>query len=139
MMISTLFGEEVARKKCIKCNEDKPLVNFPSRSNATKHLLNVERRNECNDCRKAEAKILSDIKKTISKPESDHKCPICNRGIELLNKNGFVCDHDHFTKKFRGWICDDCNGGLGKFKDDTERLLAAVRYIESVSSQVSKN
>ena len=134
MIINTLFGEELVTKKCIKCGDHKPLMMFPSRSKATKHLLDVERRNECTDCRSAERKILTAIKKTIAKPTADHKCPICNRGIDLLNKNGFVCDHDHITKQFRGWICDDCNGGLGKFYDNPERLMAAARYLNENNS-----
>lgn len=137
MYISTLFGEEVVTKKCIKCGEHKALSLFPSRSKATKHELYVERRNECSVCMKAEARILAAIKKSVPKPDSDHKCPICNRGIELLNKNGFVCDHDHATKSFRGWICDDCNGGLGKFFDNPELLLAAANYLKERACQDS--
>jgi hypothetical protein len=132
MIFSTLFGEEVMTKKCIKCGEYKPLCKFKSRSKETKHLMHVERRNECEDCQKIEGKILRDIKKYIPKPPADYKCPICNRAREELNKNGFVCDHDHNTKTFRGWLCDDCNGGLGKFYDDPERLIAAAEYLKNV-------
>lgn len=129
MYIATLFGEEVATKKCIKCGEHKALQLFASRSRATKHLLDVERRNECDPCRNAEGRILAKIKRGLNKPSADHTCPICNRKREQLNKNGWVCDHDHTTKTFRGWICDDCNGGLGKFYDDPERLIAAANYL----------
>ena len=133
MIFSTLFGEEVMTKKCIKCGDYKPLSCFATRSKATKHLLNVERRNECDACRKVEGRILNKIKKDITKPPADYRCPICNRSKEQLNKRGFVCDHDHIKKTFRGWICDDCNGGLGKFHDDPERLIAAAEYLRNAN------
>lgn len=130
MIISTLTGEEVVTKKCIKCGEHKSLFDFRSRSKATAHLPDVERRNECNECWTEGQRVLRGIKKYAPKMESDHACPICKRTIDQLNKRGFVCDHDHETDEFRGWICDDCNGGLGKFYDDIERLEAAIEYLK---------
>lgn len=38
-------------------------------------------------------------------------------------------DHDHETGLFRGVLCQNCNHGLGNFKDNPERLLSAVDYL----------
>jgi hypothetical protein len=130
MIISTLTGEVVLTKQCIKCGEYKSLFDFKSRSEATKHLPNVERRNECGECAKKMRRELNQIKKYAPKTENDHTCPICKRSADQLNKRKFVYDHDHETKLFRGIICDDCNGGLGKFYDDIERLEAAIEYLK---------
>ena len=38
-------------------------------------------------------------------------------------------DHDHATNTFRGLLCQECNLGLGKFKDNAENLIRAAEYI----------
>lgn len=42
-------------------------------------------------------------------------------------------DHDHKTKKFRGWICQGCNKALGYVKDDPARLRMLAEYLERAS------
>lgn len=52
-------------------------------------------------------------------------CLIC--GDELVRPH---VDHDHKTGNVRGILCFNCNGGLGKFKDDMSLLLSAVLYLD---------
>lgn len=50
-------------------------------------------------------------------------CEICGRrGVMHL-------DHDHATKRFRGWLCGLCNRMLGLSKDSPRVLEAAARYL----------
>ena len=42
----------------------------------------------------------------------------------------WVLDHCHDTETFRGWVCSNCNTGLGAFKDDVEKITKAKNYLE---------
>ena len=65
----------------------------------------------------------------------DGCCAIC--GEEPGDKPLHV-DHDHSCCSgrrscgacVRGLVCDPCNRGLAAFRDDPERLLAAVTYLK---------
>ena len=52
-------------------------------------------------------------------------CAICKRA-----PNRWHIDHNHATNRFRGLLCETCNVGLGMFKDSTDNLKAAIRYLE---------
>lgn len=94
-------------------------------------------RPSCRECRKnidgvslkgSEKKKLDNIK-----PEHFFICPICEKGsIPGITAN-LVKDHDHDTGEARAWLCDSCNTGLGRFKDNIELLNKAIKYLEQYS------
>jgi hypothetical protein len=58
----------------------------------------------------------------------------------LLTSQGGLCaicrkapvkhlDHNHETGAVCGGLCGPCNMGLGQFRDDPARLMAAARYL----------
>ena len=62
------------------------------------------------------------------------KCAICSTNAPGRKKqNYFSVDHCHKTGKIRGLLCDQCNKGLGHFKDNIEYLRKAIEYVERTS------
>jgi hypothetical protein len=55
-------------------------------------------------------------------------CQICNNPPNSYKKS-LSLDHCHETLKVRGFLCDNCNTALGKFKDNTELLSKAIKYL----------
>lgn len=53
------------------------------------------------------------------------RCAICQREFE---GEPYV-DHDHATRKVRGLLCHHCNSGLGMFRDSSQLLLRAAKYV----------
>ncbi|MCF6278728.1 MAG: endonuclease VII domain-containing protein [Flavobacteriaceae bacterium] len=97
-------------------------------------------RPSCRECRKnidgislkgAEKKKLDDIK-----PKHFFVCPICEKGSIPGVTANLVRDHDHETGKARDWLCDSCNTGLGRFKDNIELLEKAINYLKKYSNQI---
>jgi hypothetical protein len=91
----------------------------------------------CKECRadidgksikKKESERLDKIK-----PKKYFICPICKKGSIPGVTANLVKDHDHETGNAREWICDSCNTGLGRFKDDIALLKKAIKYFEKYS------
>lgn len=55
-------------------------------------------------------------------------CELCG-GKNVFNR-ALALDHDHATDKFRGWLCGNCNIGLGKLGDNLDGVLRAIKYLQ---------
>jgi hypothetical protein len=105
---------------CKCCGESLSSDNYVWRiSESGTHTLNSRR---CKACLNDDSKIVKQLIKIHPKPE-DGKCMLCGH-VHTLH-----CDHDHDTGEFRGWICNDCNTGLGKMGDRIENMENAVKYL----------
>ena len=57
-------------------------------------------------------------------------CAICfNREVKS-NTIKLSVDHNHQTNKIRGLLCNNCNKGLGDFKDSKDLLFKAIKYLK---------
>ena len=62
-------------------------------------------------------------------------CAICGGGT---SKRHFAVDHNHRTGQVRGLLCARCNGGLARFMDRIENLIAAANYMRSGGRRVNR-
>lgn len=56
-------------------------------------------------------------------------CECCGK-LPTETKPKLVIDHCHSTGKFRGWICDTCNRGIGMLGDNQEGVSRALHYLQ---------
>jgi len=85
-------------------------------------------RSECTSCEKQAAKQLASLRRTA--PPKTKKCWCCFVEVENL-----ILDHNHDTGKFRGWLCRNCNQGIGKLGDNIEGLQKAMTYLKRATRE----
>lgn len=74
-------------------------------------------------------RIVADLR-----TEQDGRCAVCRIPEAEAPKGRLHLDHDHDTMVIRGLLCGNCNAGLGQFKDDLIRLLAAIDYLKRAAT-----
>ena len=85
--------------------------------------------NRCKPCITEAELLLRTLKKQHPQPATGtQKCGCCGRIDKLF------LDHDHSTKEFRGWICRNCNSGIGLLGDCPDGLRQALVYLERTRS-----
>lgn len=93
-------------------------------------------RPSCRECRKNidGVKLSTTEKKRMDKiapPKgSIFTCPICEKRSIVGVTANLVRDHNHDTGEGREWICDSCNTGLGRFKDNPKFLEKVIEYLK---------
>lgn len=126
-------GDGFLKKICNVCHKLKKTTEFAKNQNA-KNNRSV-RRPSCKDCRikmegvgvSREDKLDWLKKKPTNEP---FECPVCKKRTIAGVTSKVVLEHDHNTGKAGGWICDSCNTGLGRFKDDIELLKSAIEFLK---------
>jgi hypothetical protein len=63
--------------------------------------------------------------------EQSGVCKICGEPCPTY-KHALAVDHNHTTGKVRGLLCNNCNNGLGRFRDNPQYLRAAADYLEKI-------
>ncbi len=60
----------------------------------------------------------------------DNKCKVCDKEFDSNGRcTKLHIDHCHDSDEVRGFLCNNCNIGLGYFYDDPKILQSAVEYL----------
>jgi len=75
---------------------------------------------------------LNDFNRLLKKQNS--KCKICRlKEVAKATQNkikSLSIDHNHTTGKIRGLLCQNCNAGIGLFKENINLLKKVINYLE---------
>ena len=110
--------------RCTKCGETKPLDEFRNYRQA--HIARQGKFYHCKPCEKKQRDGVARLKN--SAPPKPERCQCCNKIPKV-----FHLDHCHDTGEFRGWLCSDCNQGIGKLGDSITGLENALRYLNETT------
>jgi Recombination endonuclease VII len=115
-------------KKCAHCREIKAIGEFCKNR---RHYDGLNQ--ECKKCsrekkRSRTYKTSQEFLEEILLAQNG-KCPICGSQNGGGRHDVFVVDHDHDNGNVRGMLCNNCNLGLGYFKDDPKILKSAIKYL----------
>jgi len=126
-------GDAFQKKICNVCHKLKSTLEFSKNQNA-KNNRSV-RRPSCKDCRVEMEGIgvsrANRVKWLKAKPNyKPFECPICKKRTIAGVTSKVVLEHNHQTGKPGAWICDSCNTGLGRFKDNIQLLENAIGFLK---------
>lgn len=132
----TKTGKPYPKKICNICHKLKDdITEFDINQTDAKGRKTT--RPSCTECRVAidgDSFSPSEKRKLDAiEPKGVFTCPLCGKKSIVNVTANLVRDHDHITGKAREWICDSCNTGLGRFKDDPKLLQKAIDYLKKYS------
>lgn len=132
-------GDRFDKKVCDRCYK---LLDTDTlfENNRIKKDNVITKRPSCRSCRKIKnGKSISTAdrnKWNEIKPRNgdQFQCPIC-KIISIVGVSKIVLDHDHHTGQVRGWVCESCNTGIGRFDDNPEILVNGIAWLNRNSDK----
>ena len=117
-----VVGKKNDVQECKECHKILPLGAF------TVHALRADgayyARKICRECSYQVYKEQRVVRKNA--PPRPDRCDCCHKDKKLQ------VDHIHGTFTFRGWLCKDCNTGMGALGGDTLKgVLQGAIYLEN--------
>ena len=130
--VSPLRGAQlsVSHKLCVECGKllDSATGYVNSKSQRTGKLyLN----SACRPCHNHRVNVVAKLKQTHPHPPAGAPCECCGRVSKLF------LDQTHGSDEFTGWICRECNSGIGLLGDSAVSLRKALAYLETRSTKAA--
>jgi hypothetical protein len=122
-----IVGKETDIQECKKCHKILPIMAFTtgySRGDGAWYLKKI-----CRECNTVNEKDKRDARKNA--PPKPERCERCHKKTKKLQ-----VDHIHGSSTFRGWLCTDCNSGIGSLGDNLEGVLHAAVYLENDKNKI---
>mgnify|MGYP003661081454 CR=1 FL=1 len=79
-------------------------------------------------------KILKKFKH-LKRPPFGDPCESCEKPVH----RNWQLDHDHETGKFRGWLCKQCNTGIGSIGDTLDAVEKMRNYLIRAEQKKNKS
>ena len=91
------------------------------------------RLNTCRPCKRTQALTVYYLRKQHPLPPAGTPCDCCGR-IDKLN-----LDHEHSSQQWRGFLCRQCNLGIGQLGDSVEGVSRALAYLAAANKRESES
>ena len=126
---SEVTGQKSTRY-CKLCSQHRPLSDFDRKyCGGNKDETGYGYVHRCRTCDKEYNRSYRAAKKNAP-PKPDH-CECCG------TKDKKLCvDHVFGEYVGRGWLCKQCNNGIGLLGDNLQGLLNAVNYLQTHGNQI---
>tara|TARA_R100001143_G_scaffold62311_1_gene65276 strand:+ start:795 stop:1397 length:603 start_codon:yes stop_codon:yes gene_type:complete len=133
-----IIGKATDMRPCKECKRVLGVTAFTTsniRQDGSYYLMNMCR--ECGNKVRQEQRIVAK-----NAPPAPDYCDSCYKPVLPLEGGRagqnvkLQVDHIHGTHIFRGWICSNCNSGMGKLGDDLKGLLHCVLYLENDKDKI---
>ena len=130
-------GDRFEYKVCDRCYKYLDTEEYFENNRLKKDNV-ITKRPSCRDCRK--------IKNGVPIPSKQRRewesrrpvdgslftCPICQK-TTIVGISKVVLDHNHTTGNVRGWLCESCNTGIGRFDDEIEIIQHSIDWLEKTN------
>jgi hypothetical protein len=131
LKLKSEFNKSETRKDgvCLSCKECEKIKNDIAEIKRKEYLFGRPERKRASKRKSLQNQYgitLDEYEDLFTQQESC--CAICGRHQSELNKKLHL-DHSHSSGKVRGFLCSDCNLGLGIFKDSEEYILNAISHL----------
>ena len=121
-------------KVCSQCGEEKPATLGFFHKNMNDKGIYDRLKHICIDCVKLNGRVIRDLKKKA--PPVPENCDCCGIDLTNMSSKDIHFDHCKVTETFRGWLCKNCNVGLGMLGDDLAGIHRALVYLNKHKDKI---